>query len=264
MKLSRSLFRAALVLALPLASAPRAQAQDAAPVAAQTTDAAKAIAALREEYNAALSRQREAIEAAKTDEERGDAARKLAPDDKSYFDRAMAIAEKCSKSPDAYDALFFAISVARGESDLSAVVDRLIRDHLDDERIGGLAARYSYGAQGPTERLLVAMIEKSSVRSVRGKALLAMASSHKWTAVDDAAKLAAAHAEYEKVVKEYADVKTSRGTLGEAAEQALFALDHLVAGKPCPPIEGKDVDGVGFQLADYKGKVVMLDFWGFW
>ena len=29
-------------------------------------------------------------------------------------------------------------------------------------------------------------------------------------------------------------------------------------------IEGTDQDGVAFKLSDYRGKVVVLDFWGDW
>ncbi len=35
-------------------------------------------------------------------------------------------------------------------------------------------------------------------------------------------------------------------------------------GDTIPSIEGKDVDGESFELEDYEGKVVMLDFWGDW
>ena len=35
-------------------------------------------------------------------------------------------------------------------------------------------------------------------------------------------------------------------------------------GKLAPEIKGKDLDGVEFKLSDYRGKVVMLDFWGDW
>jgi hypothetical protein len=35
-------------------------------------------------------------------------------------------------------------------------------------------------------------------------------------------------------------------------------------GDMIPGIEGKDVDGESFELADYEGKVIMLDFWGDW
>lgn len=31
-----------------------------------------------------------------------------------------------------------------------------------------------------------------------------------------------------------------------------------------PDITGEDVDGKEFKLSDYRGKVVVLDFWGFW
>jgi thiol-disulfide isomerase/thioredoxin len=35
-------------------------------------------------------------------------------------------------------------------------------------------------------------------------------------------------------------------------------------GKPAPAIEGKDVDGKPVRLADYKGKVILVDFWASW
>jgi hypothetical protein len=38
----------------------------------------------------------------------------------------------------------------------------------------------------------------------------------------------------------------------------------LEIGNLAPNIEGEDLDGNKFQLSDYRGKVVMLDFWGDW
>ena len=35
-------------------------------------------------------------------------------------------------------------------------------------------------------------------------------------------------------------------------------------GDVVPEIVGVDIDGVQFQLSDYRGKVVVLDFWGDW
>jgi predicted Zn finger-like uncharacterized protein len=37
-----------------------------------------------------------------------------------------------------------------------------------------------------------------------------------------------------------------------------------VLGKETPEIEGEDIDGKRFKLSDYRGKVVVLDFWGNW
>ena len=44
----------------------------------------------------------------------------------------------------------------------------------------------------------------------------------------------------------------------------IFELENLQVGSTAPDIEGKDFDGVEFRLSDYRGKVVMLDFWGQW
>ena len=35
-------------------------------------------------------------------------------------------------------------------------------------------------------------------------------------------------------------------------------------GSEAPEIVGVDLDGVEFKLSDYRGKVVMLDFYGDW
>lgn len=40
--------------------------------------------------------------------------------------------------------------------------------------------------------------------------------------------------------------------------------ENLKEGKEAPEISGVDMDGKEIKLSDYKGKVVLLDFWGFW
>ena len=35
-------------------------------------------------------------------------------------------------------------------------------------------------------------------------------------------------------------------------------------GDLAPDIEGEDLEGVPFRLSDYRGKVVVLAFWGHW
>jgi hypothetical protein len=43
-----------------------------------------------------------------------------------------------------------------------------------------------------------------------------------------------------------------------------FEKNNLAIGMKAPDIKGEDMDGVGFKLSDYRGKVVVLDFWGDW
>jgi hypothetical protein len=62
--------------------------------------------------------------------------------------------------------------------------------------------------------------------------------------------------------EKYADVKLRyQGTVGQQAKGELYEVRHLVVGKPAPEVEGVDQDGKKFRLSDYKGKVVLLDFW---
>ena len=53
-------------------------------------------------------------------------------------------------------------------------------------------------------------------------------------------------------------------TLGQEAEARLDEMLNLAVGKPAPEIEGVDMDGKPLKLSDYRGKVVVLVFWGSW
>ena len=52
--------------------------------------------------------------------------------------------------------------------------------------------------------------------------------------------------------------------IGQLATNMLFSLQHLQVGKPAPNIQAEDLDGLTFSLKEYRGKIVMLDFWGDW
>jgi len=48
------------------------------------------------------------------------------------------------------------------------------------------------------------------------------------------------------------------------ARGKVFRFENLVVGKPVPDFETVDPDGNAFKLSDYRGKVTVIDFWGFW
>jgi cytochrome oxidase Cu insertion factor (SCO1/SenC/PrrC family) len=45
---------------------------------------------------------------------------------------------------------------------------------------------------------------------------------------------------------------------------APVSVRSTKASPPSLEIVGSDQDGVTFKLSDYRGKVVLLDFWGNW
>jgi hypothetical protein len=66
----------------------------------------------------------------------------------------------------------------------------------------------------------------------------------------------------ERAVEEYGEVKLpDGGMVAERANAELFAIRNLSVGQQAPEIEGEDQDGARFKLSDYRGKVVLLDFW---
>src|SRR5207247_118113 len=64
----------------------------------------------------------------------------------------------------------------------------------------------------------------------------------------------------------YAEIQTRfpEKDVAKRAAGKLFQLEKLQIGMVCPDFTAKDVDDVEFKLSDYRGKVVVLDYWGFW
>jgi hypothetical protein len=71
---------------------------------------------------------------------------------------------------------------------------------------------------------------------------------------------------YARLAKEFGDVKLPWGeeTYGGIAGGWLFVQDNLVVGKVAPGFEAVDEGGVKWKLEEYRGKVVVIDFWGDW
>jgi hypothetical protein len=168
----------------------------------------------------------------------------------------------------------------------------LQRDHLLSDRLGPLCERISYGFCSEYEPFLRVVLEKNPRKEIRAQACLALAHllhnrSLRLDLVRDqpalvrefadlygkeylegllrqdrAQGVAEAEALLERATRDHGDVKVPDGeTVAEKAEPELFGIRHLVVGKVAPDIEGVDQDGVRFKLSDYRGKVVLLDFW---
>jgi hypothetical protein len=144
---------------------------------------------------------------------------------------------------------------------------------MKPDRVAQLCQRLGQMGGVGGEALLRALLDKDARRDVQGVACLALAQSLKSRAdgmpesdAKDAEKMRQESQElFERATSKYADVKLPfRGTVGDQAKGELFELIHLSIGKEVPEVEGEDADGKKFKLSDYRGKVVLLDFWGHW
>lgn len=76
----------------------------------------------------------------------------------------------------------------------------------------------------------------------------------------------------ETVWANYADIpmqprhgtRRPKPNLAACASDELFELNHLMPGKVAPEISGEDLDGHPLRLSQYRGKVVVLNFWASW
>jgi len=53
-------------------------------------------------------------------------------------------------------------------------------------------------------------------------------------------------------------------TLSQSQDGQAFENKHLQVGMVVPEVTGITQDGKPFKLSSYRGKVVVLDFFGFW
>jgi hypothetical protein len=53
------------------------------------------------------------------------------------------------------------------------------------------------------------------------------------------------------------------GGLGCLLAGCLAPSMRTASGRPAPAVEGTDAKGQALRLADYRGRVVLLDFWKF-
>jgi hypothetical protein len=182
-----------------------------------------------------------------------------------------------------------------GEDTTRARAFELIqRGHIRSDKLGPLCQRVAYGFCKEYETFLRPVLAKNPHKNIRATACLALGHflNNRLQRLDlckEQPKLAREfaglygkeylaqllrqdrgkvikeiEAAFERAAEEYGDVKLPGGdTAAERARAALFEIRNLSVGREAPDIEGEDQDGKRFKLSDYRGKVVLLDFWSY-
>jgi hypothetical protein len=229
---------------------------------ATATDPQTELDALQGEFRKALQVYYQPYDDAKTDEER-DAIRLDAAQDpaRTFVPRFQELARRAKGSEVGARALLWLATNGREEGSVSAIaaVDELVASYLASPVLSELCQDLSYGSQAiGRDRSLAALArvaQDSPAGDTRAAALFAAGSLR----LDAPGEAADAIALFRRVQKEYPDTRWSARAGG-----ALYEAEHLQIGMTAPDFEAVDEEGRTFHLAEYRGKVVVLDFWGFW
>jgi outer membrane protein assembly factor BamB len=163
------------------------------------------------------------------------------------------------------------VDLSQLESEGEKLYAELTENHVLDmksDRVIRLCQESKYS--GDSEKLLRFLYQKDKRREVRGVACLILGQVLEQhanrLATSDPGGAGTMHKESETLLEvaagEYADVEMPfEGPVGRKARSVLFDSRHLSVGDAAPEVSGVDQSGHPFKLSDYKGKVVLLDFW---
>ncbi|MBL8822774.1 MAG: hypothetical protein JNJ77_09325 [Planctomycetia bacterium] len=189
---------------------------------------------------------------------------------------ALALARENPKDDVGLEALVYAVSKNGGNKAVQDEARRLIIQlHLKNPKIEEALPNVARRDRDYDEALLKSVLAQNPSRSVKGtvsfllaKSLKAQSESVKIRDADIETKMKQAIAAFEKVAAEYSEVTLKgMGMSGNAAVLANREIDLIknsAIGKVVQEISGEDLDGVPFKISDYRGKVILLDFWGHW
>ena len=144
-----------------------------------------------------------------------------------------------------------------------AAAKSLLDGHMKSEKLGEALMAISFGERTFGKDKVAAMLDRVVAESphadVKARAIFV-------PVMLDLAQAPVGSDKYEaaKVVARKA-LKMAQGEdLRAEILSGLEGREKTAPGKTAPDIVGVDLDGVEFKLSEYKGKIILLDFWGNW
>jgi len=193
------------------------------------------------------------------------------------IDRCLDLADEAEAAAAEYAALEWALRIAnfrfaptyQRHEDLEGayadVLDRIIDRFVDDPRLGQLVLTLAEEDRAALDRIAAETATPAIKAALWFRDLSNRMDQVRFGNLAPA-KQKELGVEFRALIEEYGTIADplGRGTYGELVRRNLFELEHLSVGCIAPDIEGEDLDGETFKLSDYRGKVILLDFWGHW
>ena len=160
------------------------------------------------------------------------------------------------------------------------IADRLLTDHIESPHLGICLDRLVY-SQSDAIETAARILEKNPAQTVQGNCLLLMALTelrkretelkyrtiNRKSASDDELATYKENAieHLTRIVNNYSHIPYWQDdTLGNYARNQLAKLQRFTVGSMAPEISGLDQDGKPMTLSQFRGRYVVLDFWGSW
>jgi len=187
------------------------------------------------------------------------------PDGKAFGARAIALADQFAGEA-AMPFLCFAVANCVDEEATKAVVARVLQNHVKSPGLATILknakALLRFAGTEDVEKLVEAVIADSPHALPRAWAMHLKAT--RLLNDKEAAARLLADAQPLAAGTLLAETLDADKLLADRTAAPTFEKENLQLGMTAPDIVGEDVDGVAFKLSDYRGKVVVLDYWGFW
>ncbi len=149
---------------------------------------------------------------------------------------------------------------ARCDEMFRSATDRLFDSaYRDDERVIHSLYMLRLSRLSSAQAVLKRLKDNSKNLKVQSWAQFAWASSLRAASVDKSSDEAIAS--LEQLKRDYGSFDYNGVSLGAMCEAELFQAQNLSKGCRPPDIVGRDHEGKEFKLSDFRGRIVVLDFW---
>jgi len=226
------------------------------------------------EWDGRLSKLSDSVDKADSKEAKEAADNGLRAERQDYANALIQFAQNRPNDSLSVDVLLQSVKVDRSVEDRAFAT--LAKNHAKDPKMAKLGFYLGVTVHSAAaEKLLRAILAQNPDRDAQGNACYGLGRLYFKRYLDDTtAKDAGRYAQeaeafFQREADKYADVVLNHAgekkfPFSVVAESRLYELRHLIAGKVAPEIAGEDLDGKALKLSDYRGKVVVLNFWGTW